>query len=292
MRVLSIFARHGAAKYATAESDLAGIFRTQLPEVERDVVVVDTALKPGEAEVSSGRVVIGGDNSAREFSAFDTGLEYLGDRIWDYDLINLATSAFRELYRDYLERFRPAVLASLGSRSVCLGHIDCYNEPIQIDGCTSQHWLRTSCVFLPPTELRLLGTLVSAGPRERWFSGDASAPFRSDAPLSSTYQRLIIDWVTGKDIGQGVTWHSRISLDRDGLDEFEQKTLCLLNEHLFGLRLRAAGCRTIDVTWLSGVLARSRSANVEWNTPWWRQLADRDRHAIRVTRTSRIVTSA
>ena len=178
MRVLSIFARHGLASYATAEADLAEVFRTQLPDVQRDVVVVDTALRPGEAEVSQGRVVIGGGNSARELSAFDAGVEYVGDRIWDYDLVNLTTSAFRSLYRDYLERFRPAVLAFVASRSVCLGHIDCYNEPIQIDGCTSQHWLRTSCVFLPPTELRILGTLVSAGQREQWFSRDASAPFR------------------------------------------------------------------------------------------------------------------
>jgi hypothetical protein len=290
VKVLSIFARHGVANYATAETGLAEVFRTQLPDVKRDVVVVDTALRPGELEVSPGRVVIGGDNSAREFSAFDAGVEYVGDRIWDYDLVNLTTSAFRELYRGYLDRFQPAVLASVASKPVCLGHIDCYNEPIQIDDCTSQHWLRTSCVFLPPTELRILGTLVSAGQRDQWFSGDASAPFRSDAPLSSTYQRLIIDWVTGKDIGQGMTWHSRISLDRDGLAEFEQKTLCLLNEHLFGLRLRAAGCRTIDVTWLSGVLARSRPSDVEWNTPWWQQLADRDRDAIRVTRTTRLAS--
>jgi hypothetical protein len=286
VKVLSILARYGTAQYATAEADLAEVFRAQLPDVERDVVVVDTALRPGEAEVAQGRVVIGGDNSAREFSAFDAGLAYVGDRIWEYDLINLTTSAFRELYRDYLERFRPAVLASVTAKSVCLGHIDCYNEPVRIGGCTSQHWLRTSCVFLSPTELRILGSLVSAGQREQWFSGDPSAPFRSDAPLSSNYQRLIIDWVTGKDIGQGVTWHSRISLDRKGLAEFEQKTLCVLNEHLFGLRLRASGCRTIDVTWLSGVLGRSGASNVEWNTPWWQQLAGRDRDAIRVTRTA------
>jgi hypothetical protein len=211
----------------------------------------------------------------------------MGERLWDYDLINLATSAFRELYVDYLERFRPDVLASIAGKSVCLGHIDCYNEPIQIEGCTSQHWLRTSCVFLSPTELRILGTLASAGQRDRWFSGDPASPFRPSAPLSSNYQRLIIDWVTGKDIGQGVTWHSRINHDPEGLGEFEQKTLCILNEHLFGLRLRAGGCRTIDVTWLSGLLARSRPSDVDWNTPWWQQLARRDRDAIRVSSTPR-----
>ena len=74
-----------------------------------------------------------------------------------------------------------------------------------------------------------------------------------------------------------MTWHSRISLDEASLHLFEQKAMAILNEHLLGVRLRAAGCRTIDVTWLSGLLARRRTRVIDWDTPWWRQLADRDR---------------
>jgi hypothetical protein len=282
VRVLTIFVRTGTVKYATAEEELAELFRSQLPHVERDTVVVDTALPPGVASREPGRAIIGGDNSAREFSALDSGLAYVGRDVWNYDLVNLTTAAFRQLYWDYLERFRPEVLAAIAGRPVCLGHIDCYNDPIQVGGCTSQHWVRTSCVFIPPTELKILGSLVSVRERERWFSGDPAEPFRADAPLSQTYRRMIVDWLTGKDIGQGVTWHSGFALDAAKLPEFEQKAMAILNEHLFGLRLRAAGCRTIDVTWLSGLLARRRP-EVDWNTPWWRQLADRDRHSLRVT---------
>lgn len=284
MRVLTIFVRTGTEKYATAEQELAELFQKQLPNVERKTIVVDTALPPCEAERAPGRVVIGGDNSSREFSALDSGVSYVGDEIWNYDLVNLTTAAFRQLYWDYLERFLPQVLAAVAGRAVCLGHIDCYNEPIEVCGCRSQHWLRTACVFLPPTELKILGTLVSTRDREQWFSGDPAAPFRPDAPLSESYRRLITDWLTGHDIGQGVKWHTRISLDEANLPEFERKALAILNEHLFGLRLRAAACRTIDVTWLSGLLARRGAADIDWNTPWWRQLADRDRHALHVDR--------
>jgi hypothetical protein len=280
--VLSIFVRTGTVKYATAEEELGELFRSQLPEVERDTIVVDTALPVGVASREPGRAIIGGDNSAREFSALDSGLAYVGRDIWNYDLVNLTTAAFRQLYVDYLERFRPEVLAAIAGRPVCLGHLDCFNDAIEIGGCTSQHWVRTSCVFVPPTELKILGSLVSVRSRERWFSGDPAAPFRPDAPLSETFRRLITDWLTGKDIGQGVTWHSSFALDAATLPGFEQKAMAMLNEHLFGLRLRAIGCRTIDVTWLSGLLARRRP-EVDWNTPWWRQLAERDRHALRVT---------
>ena len=282
MRVLTIFVRTGTVKYGTAEEDLAHLFRTQLPDVDRTTLVVDTALPPCEAERSPNRVVMGGDNSVREFSAFDSGVAAVGNDIWSYDLVNFTTAAFRQLYWDYLERFRPEVLSAIVGRPACLGHIDCYNHPIEVRGCVSQHWMRTSCIFLPPTELKILGSFVSTRDREEWFSGDPSSPFRADAPLSDAYKRLIIDWLVGNDIGQGVTWHTRISLDEANLPEFERKAMAILNEHLFGLRLRAAGCRTIDVTWLSGQLTGRRHDAVDWHTPWWRQLANRDRHALSV----------
>ena len=141
MRVLTIFVRTGTIKYATAERELADLFQTQLPKVERRTVVVDTALPPCEAERNSHRVVIGGDNSAREFSALDSAVAYVGEDIWNYDLVNLTTAAFRQLYWDYLERFRPEVLSAVVRRPVCLGHIDCYNQPIEVAGCRSQHWM-------------------------------------------------------------------------------------------------------------------------------------------------------
>jgi hypothetical protein len=291
MRVLTIFVRTGIEKYGSAEGELSDLFQSQLPDVERDLVVVDTALPPlHEVERSERRVVIGGDNSSREFSAFDSGVSFVGEKIWSYDLVNLTTAAFRQLYVDYLERFRPDVLSAIAGRPVCLGHIDCYNEPVQLDGCTSQHWVRSSCVFLPPSELRILGTLVSTRDRERWFTGDPADPFRSEAPLSEAYRRLITDWLTGRDIGQGVTWHSRLTLDETNLQQFEQKAMAILNEHLFGLRLRASGCRTIDVTWLSGLLTRHRGSSIDWDTPWWRQLADRDRHALLIAPSARIAS--
>jgi len=290
MRVLTIFVRHGTTKYAMAEAELSELFRTQLSDVDRTTVVVDTALPSWESERAPNRLVIGGDNSASEFSAFDSGVASVGDDIWGYDLINIATSAFRQLYWDYLERFRPEVLSAIVGRPACLGHIDCYNHPIEVRGCVSQHWMRTACIFLPPTALKILGSFISTRDREEWFSGDPEAPFRADAPLSDAYKRFITDWLVGNDIGQGVTWHTRITLNEAGLPEFERKAMAILNEHLLGLRLRAAGCRTIDVTWLSGQLAGRRPDAVDWNTPWWRQLASRDRHALSVSTGAPVVS--
>ncbi len=282
MRVLTIFTRFGTEKYPTAERELDDLFRTQLPDVDRDVVVVDTALAPGLVEQAERRMLLGSDNASWEFSAVDTALAFVGSRLWDYDLINVTTSAFRQLHTGYLPRFLPTVLEAIAGRAVCLGHIDCFNEPIRVLDFASQYWMRTSCFFLPPTDLRILGTVQSTGSRERWFRGDPSRPFREDAPLSTNYQRLITDWLTGQDTGQGVTWHSGFALDADRLTFFEQKALTILNEHLLSARLRATGCRLIDVTWLTS-RPRVTADRVDWQTPWWEQIGNREADAVRVT---------
>jgi hypothetical protein len=279
-RVLTIFVRAGTTAYPDSETHLDRLYATQLPALPRDVLVVDNLLPPGVAEAGESRVVIGGDNSAWEFSAIDAAVAHLGPSIWRYDLVNIVTSAFEQLYVAYLDRFVPPVVASITGRRVCVGHIDCYNEPVHVHGCRSQHWLRSCFLMLPVAELMALGTCVSARDRGQWFSARVDQPFAGDAPLCERFQKYISDWLLGQDIGQGVTWHRTLVLDMEGLAVFEQKALAILNEHLLGIRMRAAGCRLIDVTWLSAQLAAGHTP--AWDTPWWEQLARRDRDARQV----------
>src|SRR6188508_942907 len=124
MRILTIFTRFGTEKYATAEQELDKLFAAGLPDVVRDVIVVDTAMTPGVVEQNGRRTLLGSDNDAWEFSAIDTAVRFVGNRLWTYDLVNVVTSAFRQLYVGYLERFTPAVLDAIEGRPICLGHID------------------------------------------------------------------------------------------------------------------------------------------------------------------------
>jgi hypothetical protein len=280
MRILTILARSGTEKYPDAERQIDDIFGRQLPDVERECLVVDNALPADHVTRGARRALIGGDNSFWEFSAFDRALEVAGPHVWEFDLVHLATSAFSTLYTGYLERFLPGVLGAVTGRPVCLGHIDCYNETIRVLSFRSRHWVRTSFLLLPPAELKALGSAVGVREAGRFFSGDPASPFRADAPISDTYRRLIAEWLGGGDIGQGVRWHSRIAASRDEPSMFEQKALAILNEHLFSIRLRAMGCRLIDVTWLSARLQEQPAAVVDWDTPWRRQLAERDRDRV------------
>src|SRR5688572_28809913 len=76
MRILTILARMGVDAYPDAEAALHARLDRQLPQVERETIVVDNALAPEVIERTPGRTLIGGDNSAWEFSAFDRAVAY------------------------------------------------------------------------------------------------------------------------------------------------------------------------------------------------------------------------
>ena len=151
MRILTVLARHGVDIYSGAEEDIQGLFDRHLPGVQRDVIVVDNALPGGVVERRPGRTLLGGDNTVREFTAFDRAIAWAGPSLRDYDLVHFATSAFNTLYTSYLDRFTPSVVAAVSTRPACLGHIDCYNQPVRIGSFVSQHWIRT-CYLLPPSD--------------------------------------------------------------------------------------------------------------------------------------------
>lgn len=288
LRVLTLLARHGTEKYADALPRMEGIFRRAMPRARRRIVVIDTALPPGHVEPGpGGATVIGADNSAWEFSAWDEGLRFTAAELGDHDLVHLATSAFDTLYTGYLKRFDDGLLEALAGRRLACGHIDYYDEPVELFGERSRHWIRSSFAMLPPAELQRLGSLVSIGPQHRGaiFSGDPKAPFRRDAPVSERYRRYVTDWLLGAGTGQGVEWHSRFVLDAGTLAFFEQKAMAIFNEQLLSLRLRRQGCMPVDAVWAATALARDGRLPDE--CPDWRhQLAARDRNAVPLERTN------
>lgn len=279
MRVLTLLVRHGTDKFPTAIEDVASLFARQLPEVDWELVVIDNKLPVGyEQSLGPTQRLIGGSNALREFSAWESGHAFVRPRLREYDLINLATEAFRTLYVRYLDRFNTDMLRLILGRGAAVGHIDRYNDSVQMFGYQSQAWLRTSFIFLPPTELAMLGSLLSVTDPDVLFSGDPEAPFRLDAPLSANCREYLLGWLTGAGTGQGVEWHSRMRLSKDTLPVFQSKVLAILNEHMFSIRLRAQGCSMVDATWLATKAATMRYDSKELGPiPSWRkQMTERD----------------
>lgn len=270
MRVLTLLARHGTSQYTDAIDRLDEWFGEHLPDVQRDLIIADNTLHEGYSQnVNPGCALIGSSNENWEYSAWDAAVAYVGNRLEDYDLVHLATSAFRALGTRHLDAFDGRILAQVLGRRVVLGHIDHYPAAVSVCGESSQAWLRSSWMFLQPPEIRSLGSLVSVTDRRLLFSGDARAPFRPDAALSPNYQRYLLGWITGDGTGMETRWHSRFELTDDSLARFEAKALAILNEHLLTIRLRAQGCRMVDTTWLTAHCAAFASEAVLDNIPSW-----------------------
>jgi len=287
MRILTLMVRHGTEKYVEALPKLDEIYGSRMPGALRRTVVIDNALPQGHVEPGRGGItVVGGDNSAWEFSAWGEGIRFVGAELDGYDLVHIVTSAFDTLYTGYLERFDDALLAEVARLRIACGHVDYYGEPVSFLTDVSRHWIRSSFLFLAPAELRRLGSLVSVGPAQRAaiFSGDPAAPFRVDAPMSDNYKRYITDWLLGAGTGQGTEWHSRFELTSETLDFFEQKTLAIFNEQMLSIRLRAQGCMLADTLWAATTLGRDgRLPNL---TPPWRvQLAERAWNSVSLEKT-------
>jgi hypothetical protein len=282
MRIITLLARHGTAVYADAVDAMDGLFARQMPDVARDLLVIDTALPADHQDrLGAGRTLIGAANTHWEFSAWDRAVACVGERIAQYDVVHLATSAFRMLSPRYLDRFDADMLESIRGRAAALGHIDYYEHPVIVGDLSLRSWLRSSFIFLPPAELQLLGSLVSIDDPRRFFSGDPCAPYRPDAPLSAQYRGYIRDWLTGPGTGQGVAWHSRFELTPATLPLFEAKAMAILNEQVLSARLRAQGCALIDATWLATWLATRRAQQqaddvLDVIPSWRRQITARD----------------
>ncbi len=276
LRVGCVLARYGVDQYADALEKVDCFYAEHLPDVVRTTVVVDNALPRTKLRMlRSDTTLIGGDNSYWEFSAWDRGLAQLDRMKERVDLIHVVTSAFDTLYTGYIDKFNSSLLKEVSRAKACVGHIDHFDRPVEVLARESQHWIRTSFFFLPASAILALRSMVSFEHTEERFTADPAHPFKANAPISKQFQDYILSWLTGEGTGQGVTWHSRFTLNDETFPYFRAKALAMVNEHLLSLRLRELGFPLIDVGWLAGQIDSSRSPNVDWARPWRGQLDDR-----------------
>jgi hypothetical protein len=273
MRVLILFVRHGTDKYQDALNKLDRIYQTQAASVKRHTIVIDNAMPADFSEdYRPDCQLIGGDNTAWEFSGWQRALDMLGDDLKHcFDAVHFVSSAFTMLYTDFIDVFSQPIVEVAAQHPVCTGHIDYYPYPIKFNSYISRHWIRTSFWLLNTSELVRLGKLVSIRDSSGLFSQQDDWPFVKNGPLSIGYQALIHDWITSEQgTGQGTSWHSRLDLSiKSDRIRFEQKAMAIINEHLLSIRLRAQGTSVLDMTYL-GRLIESRNA-MRSHFPGWRE---------------------
>jgi hypothetical protein len=245
LKVLCLFLRYGMNDHPQGLSDLTNWYGQKMDPAQVTTWIIDNKLE-GDVDgidLQTGFRLLSGDNLQREFSGFQKVLIQHREEIESYDLIHFVTSAFNTLFTGYLDYFQPTQLEWVTHRPICLGHIDSYDEPVQVAGEISQSWIRTCFFFASPDTIYSLSSMVSFQEEQQFFSADGN--FLNQDQLSETYKQYITSWLTGETM-QGVSWHSEIPDTKS----FIGKSLAILNEHMLSIRLRKAGINLVDYFWL------------------------------------------
>lgn len=274
MRILTLLARNGTEKYRDVDLKILKHLEESLGGVDREFVIVDTAMDPTVVETrADGVTLLGSSNEHWEFGAWARALDYFSPRLMEFDYIHFVTSAFYFGYVDFHHFVSREMLELYRDRAVALGHIEVYNEPVTFGPVRFQSWLRSSYMFIPPAEIVMLGELATVKSGKGVFSGDPTVPFVPGGDVSPSYAHNLTSWLTGEGTGQGVEWHSRFVLDVESLPFFEAKAKAIINEMSLSNRLKAQGCALVDMTWLH---RKIESGFVPANVPSWHaQLLER-----------------
>jgi len=255
LNVLCLYLRYGTSDYRESALELRGWHESKMANARVTTWIIDNKIE-GEfdgVDLTTGFRLLSGDNTQREFSGFQKILLQHRKEIESYDVVHFVTSAFNTLFIGYLDYFSMDCLPLIAHRPICLGHLDSYDKPVQIDGSSSQSWIRTCFFFMSPESVYSISGLVSFADERRFVDEDGR--FLADNGLSENYKNYIDRWLSGEKM-QGVSWHSRIADGR----AFQGKTLAILNEHMLSIKLRKAGINLVDFYWLNKEIKQASAA--------------------------------
>lgn len=105
---------------------------------------------------------IGGNNSEREFSGWQKGLDTLNSMNIPYDIILFVNDAFLVPGRSYLENYasKSLILKSLLNNAV-VGRIDDFGEKVTVLNYTVNEWVCTNCFFVPKKIINKIDNIVT-----------------------------------------------------------------------------------------------------------------------------------
>ncbi len=191
---------------------------------------------------SPNHIVVGGDNSLHEFSAWSKGIKIAQDIKPDAYL--LMTDAFMAYGDSYQNLLNPEVIEWLIRQNSVAGLIDTTeNERLFVlQEWSFWYWIRTSFVLIPAQVIKQIQDLATFS-NTHDFCPDVFAEdqiFLDDAPMSQNYQHDLRQWLT-KD------WHSAFELCPETWQKFQTKLRSILNEHALSCRLASAGISCYDL---------------------------------------------
>jgi len=104
---------------------------------------------------------VGGDNSSREFSGWQRGINALASLQCPYDLILITNEMFLKPGPSFLQDYAtPELLKKSLSEKKIIGRIDTTFQDYTLFGYDVSSWVCTNCVFIPKKAVEALGNIV------------------------------------------------------------------------------------------------------------------------------------
>lgn len=252
------------------------------PTVSVQLLIIDTKGECQDDSQFNGTVLIG-DNSLREFSGWQTGINYLVERgglggcgvtVMVNDTLGVHGSP------DFLRFFRPREIRRMLCRGMVCGYVDEPMVPMTLLGKPVNGWIRSNILLVPDPVLISLGCVIAPPGWEKLF-GDGAEMFSHASLASESFKKFILDWlVLPKSFEAGSRrWHSAKPWLPENYEFLRTKAKMIVLEILLTRNLdahssgifdvRASPSRLFGIFWLLKIMGLRR-----WLRLWRRWSQD------------------
>ncbi len=187
--------------------------------------------------------LVSGDNSAREFSGLQRGIDHvLASGVPSCWI--LANDRYQASPQSPLPLVDGGTLDAVVATGALAGRINGYPTPSRAFGLTIDSWACSNFLVFADRSLARLGHLVSVGTAELAtvvsHSVDEGPLLQADGPLDDTQIGYLTEWLTGDGTQLANHWYRHRPATADSWDDLCGKTQSILNEQLLSAKARRA----------------------------------------------------
>lgn len=242
MNILVLFVQSGEV-VPEMVTKFCNFLQNNLPECTFQLLVIDNSITSEYYQKIDGIHYVNGNPDCGEFSAWDKVLTQLGDQIYNFDLICLASAAVFLDDTLPLGNITKEMLLKVKKVKALCGKIDTLKEAVTLDGVSFNRTIRATLFFISPFALSTLHSLVTYK-SDDVFTGHIDFPFSATTNMSQNLQENILSYLTDRqNFSSGEGW-----LTPDTMPWFETQALALLNSYALTLRLLAEHIPIVDIS--------------------------------------------
>ncbi|MCU0605878.1 MAG: hypothetical protein MUF78_00290 [Candidatus Edwardsbacteria bacterium] len=257
--VLVIYVQYDQGKFQSSVAEFKRYFdRCRRGSFQYCIVDNKDESRPA-SRLAPDEVVIGGDNSYREFSGWMRGIQYALQQDVRPDAVMFANETYRLNAGEYRHCLTDELFEFVIGQSACAGLTYGFNRhrgwlrfvthapaTYEIKGERFNHWVRSNVLILPYRVLqRLEWPRLRAA--EFFACGYDQQPFRRDAPLSASLKRKLREYLCPTDTTSSDAWHSSFPLTAETYSLFTTKATCILDEMSLVPAIRRTGAALADI---------------------------------------------